>query len=83
METVNSNILYGLYADVVHMGATLNAGHYIAYVRGRPKRNKLNSPPAGRWMYDEAAVHDGPVWFHTSDLTIKECSKGLKDLIVL
>ena len=61
------------------MGSTLSAGHYVAYVKRRPKRNRLKPPPAGRWIYDEAAAHDG-VWFHTSDLTIKECSKGFKEV---
>ena len=63
------------------MGTTLNGGHYIAYVRRRPKRDKPKSPQAAKvkWIYDEAAAHDG-MWFRTSDLTITECSHGFKEV---
>ena len=76
-----NNILYGLYAVVEHIGSTLSVGHYVAYVRRRPKRDKPKSPQAAKvkWIYDEAAAHDG-VWFRTSDLTITECSRGFKDV---
>lgn len=69
-----NKILYGLYAVVEHMGSTLSAGHYIAYVKRRPKRDKPKSPKTTdvKWLYDKAAADEG-VWFRTSDLTIKEC----------
>ena len=61
------------------MGATLSAGHYIAYVRRRPKRDNPKSSQATgiKGRYDEAAATDG-VWFRTSDLTIRECLQGFK-----
>ena len=63
------------------MGTTLHAGHYIAYVKRRPKRDKPKSPKATdvKWLYDEAAAHEG-IWFRTSDLTIKECKEGFKEV---
>ena len=75
-----NKILYGLYAVVEHMGSTLSAGHYIAYVKRRPKRDKPTSPKATdvKWLYDEAAASEG-IWFRTSDLTIKEC-KDFKEV---
>ena len=73
--------MYGLYAVVEHMGSTLSAGHYIAYVKRRLKRDKPNSPKTTdvKWLYDEAATDEG-VWFRTSDLTIKECQDGFKEV---
>ena len=76
-----SKILYGLYAVVEHMGSTLSAGHYIAYVKRRPKIDKPISPKTTdvKWLYDESAVQEGS-WFRTSDLTIKECKEGFKEV---
>jgi len=77
----NNNILYGLYAVVEHIGSTLSGGHYIAYVRRRPVRDKSKLPqtPKVEWIYDKTAAHDG-MWFRTSDLTIRECLQGFKDV---
>ena len=79
----NNSILYGLYAVIEHIGSTLNAGHYIAYVRRRPKRNNPKPPPDQvprvKWVYDEAAARDG-MWFRASDLTIRECSRGFAEV---
>ena len=73
--------MYELYAVVEHMGSTLSAGHYIAYVKRRPRRDKSTSPKATdvKWLYDEAAACEG-IWFRTSDLTIKECKEGFKEV---
>ena len=63
------------------MGSTLSGGHYIAYVRRRPARDKPKLPqaPKVKWIYDKAAAHDG-MWFRTSDLTITECLQGFEEV---
>lgn len=68
-----------MYGVVEHMGQSLRSGHYISYVRRRPKRkNEFNSrPPNKAWLYDCDAAHDGK-WFYTSDLTVRECEWGFE-----
>ena len=64
------------------MGYSLQSGHYVAYVRRRPERqNRFNSKPAesNSWIYDHEAAHDGK-WFYTSDLTVRECFGGFKEV---
>jgi len=74
---VNNNIFYGLYAVVVHIGGTLQSGHYIAYVRKR--RERISECSADTGVYDQRAAHDGK-WFHTSDTAIGVCKKGFDDV---
>ena len=64
------------------MGRSLQSGHYIAYVRRRPKRQqKFASKPAKKktWIYDSDAAYDGK-WFCTSDLTVRECTWGFEEV---
>lgn len=39
LKDKKDRILYGLYAVVIHSGTTLKSGHYVAYVKTRPKRS--------------------------------------------
>lgn len=65
---------------IEHIGQSLQSGHYTAYVRRRPERQKkFKSKPASNkaWIYDRKAAHDG-VWCHASDLDIEECTWGIQ-----
>ena len=66
--------MYGLYGVVVHNGSTLRGGHYVAYVKTRPKRKQTSSPTSD-WEYDQRAA-EGDMWYCTNDRHIKKCSKG-------
>ncbi|XP_065907392.1 ubiquitin carboxyl-terminal hydrolase 16-like isoform X2 [Dysidea avara] len=93
LKDKNDQILYGLYAVVVHRGRRLRSGHYVAYVRVRPNRSKVPPLPQDSeyeksashdrvpqgFEYDERAAYDG-VWCYTSDQTINKCSRGFEDV---
>ena len=74
---LKGKILYGLYGVVEHVGQSLQHGHYIAYVRRRPKRQKRKPAENNTWIYDCEAAYDGK-WFYTSDLTVRECTWGFE-----
>ena len=59
----------------MHMGSTLQSGHYVAHVRRRPDRQPTYL--AENWVYNHAAADDG-IWFHTSDLNVTECPQGFR-----
>ena len=61
---------------VVHQGARLQSGHYIAFVKTRPteEKNKLDKDEyKDGWYYDEAYCKKGQ-WYYTSDSHVQECS---------
>lgn len=65
--------MYGLYVVIVHSGMTLHGGHYTAYVKTRPtKEKKTNSTKTSR-KYNTSYCKEGQ-WYYTSDTTIKRCS---------
>lgn len=71
--------MYGLYGVVVHNGATLRGGHYVAYVKRRPKRQQ-NSSVTSDWEYDLRAAANDDVWYYTNDRTIRRCPDGFGDV---
>ena len=70
--------MYGLYGVVVHNGSTLRGGHYVAYVKTRPKRQPPTSTTLN-WEYDQRAA-EGDTWHCTNDKSIKRCSKGFDSI---
>ena len=78
MADTNGQILYGLYAVVVHQGSSLRHGHYIAYVKTRPtelkeKATTLDKEQCHDMHYDEGYCKKGR-WYFTSDTYVRECS---------
>ena len=71
--------MYGLYGVVVHNGTTLRGGHYVAYVKTRPKRQQTSSTASTNWEYDQKAAQ-GDTWYCTNDRRIKRCSGGFSNV---
>ena len=57
---------------VVHQGSTLHGGHYIAYVKTRPMKEKIQDL-GEQGNYDEKYCKEGH-WYYTSDTYIRKCS---------
>ena len=79
MGDCNQEILYGLYAVVIHDGNTLEHGHYFAYVRRRPPINYSSIPDGVTWKYDDTAA-EGGTWFYASDVTVHCCDQGFDEV---
>lgn len=79
LKDKNGRIMYGLYGVVVHKGSTLRGGHYVAFVKQRPK-SQQTSPAGEDWEYDQGAATDDDTWYCTDDRNIKKCSGGFGDV---
>ena len=67
MADKHKEILYGLYAVVVHHGGTLHGGHYTAYVRQRPCHGSCHTPSSVNIScYNRDAANIGQ-WYDISD----------------
>ena len=78
---LNNQILYGLYAVVVHHGSSLYSGHYVSYVKARPRKeeNKLDDD-CFRTKFDEDYCKKGQ-WHLANDTFIHECQfEEVKDV---
>ena len=67
-----NRILYSLYAVIVHLGDSLYNGHYTAFVKVRPAKDK-NLGKVEHGDYDEHYCRKGQ-WYFTSDTYVRKCS---------
>ena len=74
----NNQILYGLYAVVVHHGSSLYSGHYVSYVKTRP--SKAGGTDDGGTEYNRDYCTKGQ-WYLANDTYVHECqfNKDVRD----
>ena len=78
---INNQILYGLYAVVVHHGSSLYSGHYVSYVKTRPKKEEDNlDDEQCRTKFDNDYCTKGQ-WHLANDTFVCKCKfKEVKDV---
>ena len=69
----SNQILYGLYAMVVHHGSSLHSGHYVSYVKTRSSKGEHTADEEyDRTEYNKDYCNEGQ-WYSVNDTYYHEC----------